>query len=69
MAKYIQNNIPKIAKMTDNRTCSDINAIIQTALRTAVFNNKDYVELNDIEKAINALNFDRSNSNRTIGYI
>lgn len=69
MAKYIQNNIPKIAKMTDNRTCSDINAIIQTALRTAVFDNKDYVELNDIEKAINALNFDSGKSNRTIGYI
>ncbi len=68
MAKMIMDKIPQIAKLMEGKTCSDINACIQLALRNAIFDNKVHINMSDIEKAINDLNFDKDKNIKLIGF-
>lgn len=69
IAKNLINNIDEITKLTENKTCSDINAIIQTAIRNAIFANRPTVNITDIKKAIKMLDFDKDKDKRNIGFL
>ena len=57
MAENIKNQLSQIAKITEGKTCSDIVAIFHSAMRNAIFNNKAYISISDVEKAYKSLDY------------
>ena len=68
MGKIIIKHIPEIAKLTEGKTCSDLNAIVQSAFRNAIFKENLYLNINDIKEAIKALDFDKNKDLKLIGF-
>ena len=68
IAKNLINKIPQIAQLTENKTCSDINAIMQAAMRNAIFDNRPLANMDDVQNAIKALEFEKDKIKRNIGY-
>ncbi len=68
IAQNLVSKIDEITTLTENKTCSDINAIIQTAMRNAIFANRPLANMNDIQDAIKTLDFEKDKNNRNIGF-
>lgn len=68
IAKRLVSKIDEIATLTENKTCSDLNAIIQTAMRNAIYANRPSANMNDIQDAIKTLDFEKDKNNRLIGF-
>ena len=68
IAKSLVSKIDEIATLTENKTCSDLNAIIQTAMRNAIYANRPSANMNDIQDAIKTLDFEKNKDKRIIGF-
>lgn len=68
IAKRLVSKIDEIATLTENKTCSDLNAIIQTAMRNAIYANRPSANMNDIQNAIKNLDFEKNKDKRIIGF-
>ena len=55
IAHALLKDLPKIAQLTSGCTCSDINAILQTAMRRAIFEQKNSITLTDVTNAFETL--------------
>lgn len=68
IAKNLVNKVDEISELTENKTCSDINAIVQTAMRNAIFANRPLANMKDIQAAIKTLDFEKDKNIRNIGF-
>ena len=56
--------INTLATMTDDCTCSDLNAMFNTALRRTIFSNRRKVTLDDFKKALEEIKFEQQRKAR-----
>lgn len=64
LLQYLDN----LAKETEGKTCSDLNVIINTCARNAIYSGRDKVELEDFYAVLNELDKDKKISKRNVGF-
>lgn len=68
IARNAMKYIDKCVSMTEDATCSDIDAMFQTAMRTAIFDGRKQLTFEDLQNAYNKIRFEAEQENKPIGF-